>query len=64
LLSAGLLGERLSLPKLLAAGIALSGVALMVRGSAARPRRPSADTSAKSEPLVWRSADRGLGGRE
>ena len=34
MLSAALLGERLSLPKLLAAGIALSGVALMVRGSA------------------------------
>lgn len=37
LLSAALLGEPLSLPKLLAAGVALSGVALMVRGSAARP---------------------------
>lgn len=36
LLSAALLGERLSLPKVLAAGVALSGVALMVRGSAAR----------------------------
>ncbi len=46
LLSAGLLGERLSPSKLLAAGIALSGVALMVRGSVARRRRPSGDTSA------------------
>ncbi len=36
LLSAALLGERLSLPKLLAAGVALSGVALMVRGSNAQ----------------------------
>ena len=35
LLSAALLGERLSLPKLLAAGVALSGVALMMRGSTA-----------------------------
>ena len=32
LLSAALLGERLSLPKLLAAGVALSGVALMIGG--------------------------------
>ena len=36
LLSAVPLGERLSLPKLLAAGVALSGVALMVRGSNAQ----------------------------
>ena len=36
LLSAALLGERLSLPKLLAAGVALSGVALMVCGSTMR----------------------------
>ena len=36
LLSAALLGERLTLPKLIAAAVALSGVALMVRGSTAR----------------------------
>ena len=36
LLSAALLGERLTLPKLVAAAVVLSGVALMVRGSKAR----------------------------
>ena len=36
LLSAALLGERLSAPKLIAAGVVLSGVALMVRGSGRR----------------------------
>ncbi len=36
LLSAALLSEQLTLPKLFAAGVALSGVALMVRGSPTR----------------------------
>lgn len=39
LLSAALLGEQLTLPKLFAAGVALSGVALMVRRSSARQAR-------------------------
>ena len=36
LLSAALLGEHLSFAKLFAAGVALSGVALMIRGGAKR----------------------------
>jgi len=40
LLSAALLAEPLTLPKLFAAGVALSGVALMVRGSPTRRRDP------------------------
>jgi len=39
LLSAALLGEHLTLPKLFAAGVALSGVALMVRRSSIRQAR-------------------------
>lgn len=40
LLSAALLEEQLTLPKLFAAGVALSGVALMVRGSSTWQERP------------------------
>ena len=36
LLSAALLGEHLSLPKILAAGVTLSGVGLLVRSSTVR----------------------------
>ncbi len=41
LLSAALLAEPLTLPKLFAAGVALSGVALMVRGSPSRKEKSS-----------------------
>ncbi|NNU49010.1 EamA family transporter [Rhizobium sp. WYCCWR 11279] len=39
LFSAAILGEPMTLPKLFAAGVALSGVALMVRGSSTRQER-------------------------
>ncbi|AYM65807.1 EamA family transporter [Agrobacterium fabrum] len=51
LLSAALLAEPLTLPKLFAAGVALSGVALMVRGSSAGRRGPRKNTiDDKSRP--------------